>query len=309
MDELLRRQRAAGGVPRIVSTNTSAEYWRGDCSLIHTVAVGEAEGTAGQHDVAPPPEERIYHFAGTQHGVGALPFTNASPDTGQMGVHSFNVVDYSPLLRAALENLVRWAVEGVEPPPSAFPRLADGSAVTMAEALASFAAIPGAAAPDPRLLPRVPAIDLGPEAERGVGRYPAEVGPVFPVRVAAVDADGNEIAGLRQPDLAVPLASYAGWNPRHPSTGGAGQIIPMSGSTLPLPATRQERSATGDPRPAIEERYRDRDDYLARARAAAEQLAAERYVRPDDVELCVALAAERWEALVGARLAAPALTP
>src|SRR5439155_106177 len=117
---------------------------RGDCSLIHTVAVGEAEGPAGQRDVDPPAEERIYHFAGTQHGAGALPFASANPNDGAMGVHSFNVVDYSPLLRGALENLVRWVVEGVEPPPSAFPRLADRSAVPMAEALRPFAAIPGA---------------------------------------------------------------------------------------------------------------------------------------------------------------------
>src|SRR5438067_13118523 len=139
-----------------------------------------------------------------------------------MGVHPFNVVDYSPLLRAALENLVRWAAEGVEPPPSAFPRLADRSAVPMADALAPFARIPGAIVPDPRLLPRMPAVDLGPEAERGVGRYPAETGSVFPVYVAAVDADGNEAASLRLPDLTVPLATYPGWTPRHPATGGAG---------------------------------------------------------------------------------------
>jgi hypothetical protein len=291
MDELLRRQRAVGCVPRIVTTNTSAEYWRGDCSLIHT-------DPAGQRDVEPPPEERIYHFAGTQHGAGALPFGNANPNDGAMGVHSFNVVDYSPLLRAALENLSRWAIEGVDPPPSAFPRLSDGTAVPMASALAPFAAIPGATVPDAALLPRMTSVDLGPDVETGVGRYPAATGQVYPVYVSAVDGDGNEAASLRLPDLTVPLATHAGWNPRHPDTGGVGQIIPMSGSTLPLPGTRAERTSSADPRLAIEERYRDRDDYLARVRAAAERLAAERYVLREDVDLCVALAAERWDAMV-----------
>jgi hypothetical protein len=224
-----------------------------------------------------------------------------------MGVHSFNLVDYSPLLRAALDNLVRWSIEGAEPPPSAHPRLDDGTAAPMAEVVRSVGRIPGATLPDPSLLPRLPAVDLGPEAGRGIGRYPAETGAVFPVYVAALDGDGNEAAGLRLPDLEVPLATYLGWNPRHPDTGGAGQIIPMSGSTLALASSRAERLATGDPRPSIEERYRDRADYLARVRAAAERLAAQRYVLAEDVDLCVELAAERWDALVRSEaLATPA---
>ena len=63
------------------------------------------------------------------------------------------------------------------------------------------------------------------------------------------------------PDVTVPVATYTGWNPRAPETGGAGQIVSMQGSTLPFPATRAEREQRGDPRPSIEERYRDRDDY------------------------------------------------
>lgn len=293
MGELLRRQREVGGVPKIISTNTSAEYWRGDGSLVHT-------DPAGTRDVPPPAEEHIYHFAGTQHTVGALPFTNRNPLDGAMGVHPFNTVDYSPLLRAALDNLARWVIDGVEPPASTFPRITDGTAVPMAEAIAAFRAIPGTSLPDVERLPRLPRVNLGPEADRGIGRYPAELGQAYPVRVAAVDADANEI-GLRLPDLAVPLATYTGWNPRHPDVGGEGQILSMLGSTLPFSVTRAEREASGDPRPSIQERYRDRDDYLARARAAAEQLAAQRYLLPQDVDVCVALAAQRWDAITSER--------
>ncbi len=297
MDELLRRQREVGGVPRIVTTNTSAEYWRGDCSLIHT-------DPAGTRDVPPPAEERVYHFAGTQHVAGALPFANVNPNDGSMGVHRFNVVDYSPLSRAALDSLVRWVVDGVEPPASTFPRIADGTGASMADAIAAFHSIPGATLPDVELLPRIRRVDLGPQADRGIGRYPVKLGEVYPVRVAAVDADANEVAGLRLPDLSVPLATYAGWNPRHPATGGSGQIISMQGSTLPFPPTRAEREASGDPRRSIDERYRDREHYLARVRAAAERLAAERYLLPQDVELCVALARERWDVLARAQVPA-----
>ena len=96
--------------------------------------------------------------------------------------------------------------------------------------------------------------------------------------------------------IAVPVATYTGWNPRAPETGGTGQINLMQGSTFPFAATKAERERTGDPRPSIEERYRDRDDYLARVRAAAEALVAQRYLLAEDVDLAVELAGERYDA-------------
>jgi hypothetical protein len=139
-DGLLRRLASRAAPPRIFTINTAAEYWRGDGSLLHT-------DVTGARDVAPRPYVRQYLFAGTQHTPGTIPPPPADPNTGGRGRHPFNVVDYSPLLRAALVNLDRWVSEGVEPPASAVPRLADGTAVP-AEALRSaFAAIPGARFP------------------------------------------------------------------------------------------------------------------------------------------------------------------
>jgi hypothetical protein len=287
-DGLLRRQRVHFGVPKIFATNTSAEYWRGDCSLLHT-------DLAGERDVEPPPEVRVYHFAGTQHGPGALPLGRVSPADGQSGVHPFNAVDYAPLLRAALVNLDRWVTSGEPPPPSVFPRLANGTAVPTQDVLAAFRGIPGVSLPAPERLPVMRRLDLGPDAGAGVGRYPAAAGEPYPTFVSAVDGDGNEVGGVRLPDLTVPVASYTGWNPRDPATGGAGQIINMQGSTLPFPATAAERRRTADPRPAIAERYRDRAGYLAQVRAAAERMVAERLLLAEDVPIVVELAAERYD--------------
>jgi hypothetical protein len=288
-DGLLSRQRARGGVPRIFFTNTAAEYWRGDCSLLHT-------DLTGTRDVEPPPEVRVYHFAGTQHGSGALPLTSVSALDGTRGMHCFNTIDYSPLVRAALVNLERWATAGEEPPPSTFPRLADGTAVRREEVLDTFRTIPAATVPRPERLRTVRRLDLGPDAARGIGRYPAKMGEPYPTLVSAVDADGNETAGVRLPDVAVPLATHTGWNPRHPESGGEGQIMDMMGSAIPFPATAEERRRMGDPRPAIDERYRDRDDYLARVRAAATELVRQRYVLAEDVDLIVDLAGSRYDA-------------
>ncbi len=303
-DGVLTRQRAAGGVPRIIYTNTSAEYWPGDCSrgdasLIHT-------DPAGRTDTDPPEGVRIYAFAGTQHVSGALPLTEVNALDGTHGAHPFNTVDFSPLVRAALDHLDRWVTAGVDPPPSVVPRLADGTAATVPQVLAAFRPIPGATVPDPEALPRSRAIDLGPDAERGVGRYPAIPGGSYPAYVSAVDSDGNEVAGIRLPDISVPVATYTGWNPRGSTIGGAGQIVMMLGSTLPFAATEEERRRTGDPRPSVAERYGDRDGYIARVRAAAEELAARRHILPDDIDLVVQNALDRHDAFTSAPRTQPA---
>ncbi len=285
---LLDRQRALGGVPKIFSTNTAAEYWRGDTSLMHT-------DLAGARDIEPPAESRVYLFASTQHVAGSLPLADGNGPGEPRGRYVANAVDYAPLMRAALINLERWIVEDAEPPPSVFPRLADGTAITGAAAIAAFEKIPGLALPDPARLPVIRRVGLGPDAARGIGRYPTEPGERYPNYVAAVDADGNEVGGICMPDVAAPLATYTGWNPRHPETGGADQTLPMQGATFPFPRTAAERVRTGDPRPSIAERYRDRDDYLDQVRHAALALAEQRYLLPEDVPLAVEIAAVRYD--------------
>ena len=286
---LLDRQRQLGGVPKIVTINTSAEYWRGDASLVHT-------DLADTRDVEPPPEVRCYLLSSTQHGRGAVPLVHESGDEGSRGANGLNAVNYDPLVRAALMNLDRWVSEGTEPPPNAFPRIADGTAVTPEEALARFHAIPGAVVADPERRLMVWRTDVGPEAANGVMQAPASLGGRYQNYVSALDPDGNEVAGIRMPDVAVPVATYTGWNPRAPETGGKGQINLMQGSTFPFAATRAEREQRGDPRSSIEERYRDREDYLAQVRAAAEALVQQRYLLAEDVDLAVRLAGERYDA-------------
>jgi len=288
---LLTRLRALDVTPKVIATNSAAEYWRGDGALAHTDA-------AGERDLPDPPEARSYLFAGTQHGAGVARLTDTSAlDATNRGSHFLNIVDYTPLFRAALVNLERWVREGVEPPPSRVPRIDDDTAVPRIEVIEAWRPLPTATVPDPARLWSVPRVDLGPREAEGIGVYPVATGEPYPALVSAVDADGNEVAGVRLPDISVPLATHAGWNPRHQETGGQGQIMPMMGSTLPLAATRSEREASGDPRPSIEERYESREAYLARVRAEAEALAADRYVVPEDVEVVVQNAATRWDAI------------
>jgi hypothetical protein len=299
-DGLLARQRAIGGVPRVIATNTSAEYWRGDGSLVHT-------DLEGKRDVEPPAEVRVYHLAGTQHGPGALPLVDVEPNEGTRGAHPFNAVDYSPLVRSALVNLERWVTDGVDPPPSCFPRLADGTAVSPATALDSFRRLPRTQVADPSHLARIRRLDLGPDAEHGVGRFPAVTGEPYPTFVAAVDSDGNEVAGVRLPDIAVPVATFTGWNTRHATTGGPEQLIPMAGSTLQFAPSPAERERDADPRLSIAERYGDRNEYLARVGAVARELAAQRLLLPEDVDLVIEAAAQRYDAFTATRASSESL--
>lgn len=288
---LLDAVEADGCVPRIVSTNSAAEYWRGDATLAHV-------STDGSTDLPEHPACRSYLFASAQHGAGYLGQSRTNPGVNTTARYPLNVLDYRPLLRAALMNLDRWITEGVDPPPSQHPRLADGTAVTREQILDYYAGLPDFQAPDAARLPFVRTMDMGAAESVGVARYPAREGAFYPALVSAIDTDGNEVAGVRLPDVSVPVGSHAGWNPRDPETGSPDQIVPMNGLTLFFPATVAERERTGDPRPSIAERYTDAADYEVRVRAAAMALVTDRYLLEEDVDVTVAAAMERYHAAV-----------
>lgn len=278
---LLDQQRTIGGVPKIVSTDTSAEYWRGDAGLTHV------DPTTGE-DIELPQNARRYLFASTQHGTGSLPM-NDENHFGR-GANSFNIIDYRPLIRAALTNLLAWVKDDRVPPPSNYPRWSDGTAARRAEVIDQLATINGLTVPDDAKLNRLHPLDLGPEADKGVGQLPAlTCGDAFDAPVAAIDGDGNETVGVAMPDVTEPIGTHTGFNPRHPSTGGAGQVLHYVGSSQLFDAGE------------IESRYGSRESYLQRVRTAAAQRVKERYLLAEDVDLCVRIAAERFDFATQAR--------
>ena len=290
-DAVHRRLDERRSALKTIYTNTSAEYHRGDASLIHT-------DPDGQRDVAHGARTRIYHFAGTEHALGIWPPTDsqmAAADPTGTAERSQNLrgtIDYAPLLRACLMNLDRWVVDGVEPPPSRHPRLSDGTAVRPDELAKVFAGIPGSHYPARHAIPA--RLDFGADPQHAM-EAPPRAGRAWGSRVSAVDADGNEVAGIIPPEIRVPVATHTGWNLRHPEIGGQTQLLVFAGSTIPFPRTRAERAAAGDPRLSIEERYGSRDDYLDRVRQAAAALVKERYLLEEDVEVSVSLAARLWD--------------
>lgn len=288
---LLDEQRRLGCLPRIVATNTAVEYWRGDAALTH---IDADRGV----DLELPENVRSYLFAGAQHGSGALPLTTTSPlRPGIESQHPLNVLDYRPLTRAALRNLERWVMAGEEPPPSMLPRLSDGAATKREAALDALPALPGGSPPAEDEHPAMPRIlALGPDAASGVCEWPARIVGWLPAFVSNADGDGNELAGIRLPDVSVPVGTHTGWSARHASAGREGAALALLGASVPFAATRSERGRTDDARPSIEERYSSRDDYAARVREAAEALAAARYLLAEDINLAVEAAMQRYDA-------------
>ena len=284
-----------GKVPKMMFTNTSAEYWRGDAALIHT-------NLETLNDADESPSVRRYHFAGCQHGSGEFPPLEVRTNDGIRGQLPFNSVDYAPLLRAALDNLDRWVTTGEEPPASRHPSLNDGTAVESHTLVERFGQLPGVRVPTQTT--RAIRLDYGPESHLGrTTTLPAVEGEEFPALVADLDESFNEVRGIRLPDLEVPVATYTGWNLRDESIGNPNLFIGITGGlagwTLPLPLTEAERESTGDPRESIESRYANREDYLQQVTQAAQALVDEGYMLSEDIEEVVDLAGRKYDFFVG----------
>ncbi|PYQ59020.1 MAG: hypothetical protein DMF58_13190 [Acidobacteria bacterium] len=240
---LLDRAVAEKVVPKIFYTNTSYEYWSRGESLCHTTA----DATT---DAPIPDTSRIYFIAGVAHVPG--PF----PPQKREGKNLDNPMTYWPPLHALFDALDAWVRNGTEPPPSRYPRISDGTLVHWRTVALDCPDSRGGCPPPP-YEPYKMILD---------GEPPKVVG-TYPTLVPQVGADGNELAGIRQPQVAVPLATYTGWNLRDPSVG--------------FPEYRQ--SFTGSYIPFTKNPYRDEPDYLGRYTAASLKLIDERFLVPEEL--------------------------
>jgi hypothetical protein len=273
-DGELDNARARANQPRAFYTNTGVEYWGGAraAALLHVTADGKA-------DIVPPPNVRIYFLTGAQHGPAAFP-----PPAANATQQRPNPTDYWWTLRGLLIALDDWVARGIEPPASAYPKIADGTLVKASDV--AFPSIPGVHSPRE--------LWGGARIANPLVAREGGAGTPLPLLVPQVDADGNERAGVRLPEIVVPLATYTGWNFRDPVTGGPDMIRPLIGSYIPFPATRDRRAESQDPRRSIDERYASRDAYLASIRLSAQTLAQNRYVLMADVAAIVARALDHW---------------
>ena len=254
--------------PKVFLFDTASEYW--DRGRVAAMRHTSFDGTEDQPDA---PNVRVYLAAGTRHGAGSVPPADSG---GQFGS---NTVDYKWAHRGLLATLDAWTRKGTEPPASRHPTHADGTLVWQRDI--KFPAVPGVQWPT-----SVPG-----------GFRMDQPGPfsALPFLVSAVDADGNEIGGIRLPEQQVPLATFTGWQFRSERIGSPRTLIHLGGSYIPFPRTAAERERNKDPRLSIEERYSGRADYLAKVEEVAKRLAQERYILQEDINLIVEQAGRHWD--------------
>jgi hypothetical protein len=271
-DALLARADRTNTTPKVFHLLTNSEYFNRAGSLVHT-------DPTGTKDAELPSNTRIYMIASAPHGPGPFP-PSSNVGGGMVGRAPLNPLDYRPAVRALFHALDRWIEEDATPPPSAYPKISDGTLT--APSRAGWPAIPGYQLPQQPL--QAFHLNFGADWDKGiVSVEPPEIGKAFVVSVPAVDADGNVRAGIRLPDIAVPLATHAGWNYRDASIGAPNRLAGEIGSYIPFPATRTSRARTSDPRLSIEERYRNQDEYVGKFAAATLDLVAKGYLLSEDV--------------------------
>jgi Alpha/beta hydrolase domain len=301
-DGRARRCRESETCPKLLDVISANEYWVKAGSLVHTEPTGHDLASPGQPDAGDDEEVpfdasnvRHYLLSGLEHTVaGAAPFSSGICQQYQ------NPTDPNPALRALFVAMEQWVSEHRPPPPSLVPRDEDGNAVFSVPQADGLGVVPQAALG----WPDIPGVtytglitvrhlfDWGPDFDQGIltNNPPAFAGPVYPSFVSKVDSDGNEIAGVRLPPVAVPIATTSGWALRAAAFGGP-DGCESSGQWIPFAATRAARIASHDPRPSLEERYRSHDDYVERVTQAARDLEERRFLLPADVQRYIDAAA------------------
>lgn len=245
--------------PKLFLTNGSYEYWGRSAALTHVTP-------DGLRDLELSPTTRAYFYTGTQHGAGVLP-----PRTNGL-VNPANTTDARPFHRALLVAMVAWIKDGVAPPPSKVPRLDRGELV-LPEALAMKGW--------PNQVTRAWRMDTTSE--------PPKLGKLFPILVPQVDANGIEMGGIAMPEVAVPIATYTGWNYAKDPNAPRGFVADMIGSTLVYPRAKAEQL------------YGSKGAYQEKVRAKAMELVAQRYLLASDVEKIVWRAGHAWDTLLSSK--------
>jgi Alpha/beta hydrolase domain len=279
---LLYRCEQTNTCPKIVHTMSDIEYWE-SAGAYDTVDPG------GSQDVDIPSNVRIYQFSSTQHG-GFSPVAPLPTSTG-ICEQLPNANSYTYNLRALLVALQKWVAQGVNPPPSLYSSLARGTLVPAASV--AFPSIPNVTGPqgiwNTRLVYQRGQQFNARDLSGVVSSEPPVSGATYATLLPQVNADGNDLDGLRSVTLMAPLGTYTGWNVRGAGFS-QGDACDLTGSYIPFALTLAQRQAAGDARPSLQERYHDLNGYATAAKNAVAQLVSLGYLLPADQAAAIASA-------------------
>jgi hypothetical protein len=282
---LLDRCRASNTCPKIFETFGATEF----NARLMTVAL---TGTDAKQDLPLPANVRRYYFPGTTHGGDDEGGFVHAPVPLASCVLPKNPNPEKEQMAALAKALVQWVTQGIEPPPSSYPRLAAGELVANTTQAMGWPAIPGAPLPDGMAVGLM-VYDYGGTLDANdftgvLSQWPPAIRATLPPVMPKLDADGNETAGIPSVQHQAPLGTYTGWNVTktgffqgQPCGGG------LAGGYVPFAKTRAERLAAGDPRPSLEERYGTQEGYMCAVRKAAARETQRRLLLPADARRLV----------------------
>jgi hypothetical protein len=245
----------------ILQSDNAYEVFQARASLVYT-------DPTGTRDVPPPANVRYYLNPSAQHWRSETP-------TRGMCEQLSNPVSHFETLRALTVALQAWISTGKQPPESRYPRLADGTLLR----------------PSELRFPSVPGLRYnGAHNHKAINDFSVQPPRHVPnteygVLVSTVDADGNDIPGIRLVQLEAPLGTYTGWNLR-PAGFIGGHLCQTSGSFVPFARTAAQRGQ--DPRPSLQERYGTHQGYVNEVRNAANALVQGGYLLPEDRDRLIA---------------------
>jgi hypothetical protein len=254
-DGIFVRCQPTGTCPKVIHTDSGNEPYLKPTVLVTSDGVG--------HDITLPSNVRLYDVGSTQHGPSAVPSLGICQQLS-------NPNEWAPYIRALFVALDLWTTAGVEPPPSAYARISDGTAV-----------------PTPQAFPNIPGVTytgwINPVAvlDKSHLPYMPIPGTDYMVFAPKVDADGNDIPGVRTIDVQVPLATYTGWGLRR--TGFApNEDCGLQGQYIPFQLTKDARIAAGDPRLSVQERYGSFSGYYFSLLFAISNTVGQRFLLAED---------------------------
>lgn len=274
--------------PKIMEVNSENEYWAKGGSLLTTDTLGHDLPLEADFDT------RYYLLASLEHSAGAGSILPLTPQPAGICRQTQNPMVGNFALRALLVDLDQWVSHGQTPPANRVPRRFDGTLVpSLPEAAEGFPKIPGVTYNG--ILHTGDLFDFGPEFDQGILTIlpPISRGTPYPVFVPRTDADGNDIAGIRYPDVSVPVATYTGWGLRASAAADPVPIVDgcdALGQMIPFAKTKAARLAAGDPRLSLEERYADHATYVNLITQAATSLERQNLMLASDVQQYIAAA-------------------
>ena len=227
---------------------------------------------------------RRYYIGSTQHGGGPGGFSTTllkAPECPSEG-YGMGSLATNPMPQRETMNALRvyfrdWVMKDKAPPPSVYPKLADGTLVEPTKQAMGFPTIPGLPATAPTgFMNPVLDYDYGPDFNYAdgtgvVSKVPPAIKRVIAMRAPKVDADGNELGGVPVVLREAPLGTYLGWNVTAEGFH-KGQLCNYAGGFIPFAKTKAERMAKGDPRLSLEERYSDHAGYVAAVKKAVDKV-------------------------------------